>query len=446
MSSVITSHCLHVSKACESYSITKLHNIPSKIPPFCNFSDSYLVMMRGQINVSAPSKVILHGEHAVVYGKSAIAASVDLRTKMCLVPLQDHVLQVDFPDVQVKRQWKSKDIKENILHKRPKNLNGLDHDFLKCIEDFLNSQEDQGTTTSTISISAAAASDTNTIDSSTQNEFQRASLTCFFYLYALLCDKFVPLQIKVESEIPLGAGLGSSAALSVCLAAGLSALKFSKKELVLEEICQYAFISEQILHGRPSGIDNAVSTYGGFVHFKNSKITPIECSNNVNGGKSDLRILLVNTKIPRSTKTMVQGVNELNNEYPDVVGPTLEAIDGVSNKCLEILQADDSTNDRFRTIQNLIQYNQKLLEALGVSHPALEEVILIAKSFGLSAKLTGAGGGGFALIILPPSLDENKLKNLKERLVKKHFDCYETNIGVDGVRIHVDNDVVCISQ
>ena len=387
-------------------------------------------MMRGHINVSAPSKVILHGEHAVVYGKSAIAASVDLRTKMCLVPLQDHVLQVDFPDVQVKRQWKSKDIKENILHKRPKNLNGLDQDFLKCIENFLSSQEEK-----------------ETVDKNSQNEFQRASLTCFFYLYALLCDKFVPLQIKVESEIPLGAGLGSSAALSVCLAAGLSALKCSKNELVLEQICQYAFISEQILHGRPSGIDNAVSTYGGFVHFKNSKITPIDCSIS----KSDLRILLVNTKIPRSTKTMVQGVNELNNEYPDVVGPTLEAIDGVSKKCLEILQQSDHQDDdsihRFRSIQNLIQYNQKLLEALGVSHPALEEVILIAKSYGLSAKLTGAGGGGFALIVLPPSIDENTLKNLKERLVKKHYDCYETSLGVDGVRIHVDNsDVVCISQ
>lgn len=132
-----------------------------------------------------------------------------------------------------------------------------------------------------------------------------------------------------------------------------------------------------------------------------------------------------------------------------MVGPTLEAIDGVSKKCLEILQQSDQDDSihRFRSIQNLIQYNQKLLEALGVSHPALEEVILIAKSYGLSAKLTGAGGGGFALIVLPPSIDENTLKNLKERLVKKHYDCYETSLGVDGVRIHVDNsDVVCISQ
>merc|ERR1712241_742241 len=193
-----------------------------------------------------------------------------------------------------KRQWKSKDIKENILHKRPKNLNGLDHDFLKCIEDFLNSQEDQGTTTST----TAAASDTNTIDSSTQNEFQRASLTCFFYLYSLLCEKFVPLQIKVESEIPLGAGLGSSAALSVCLAAGLYATKYPKiEDSMLDEICKYAFISEKILHGQPSGIDNTVSTYGGFIHFKQGQLkSMLDPSKSTN---FSLRILLVNTKVSR---------------------------------------------------------------------------------------------------------------------------------------------------
>ena len=69
--------------------------------------------MLRHINVSAPSKVILHGEHAVVYGKSAIAASLDLRTKMCLVPLQENILEVDFPDVGVKKIWKSKEIKGN---------------------------------------------------------------------------------------------------------------------------------------------------------------------------------------------------------------------------------------------------------------------------------------------------------------------------------------------
>ena len=69
--------------------------------------------------------------------------------------------------------------------------------------------------------------------------------------------------------------MGSSAALSVCLAAGLYAIKHKMPELsdeVHEKVCQLAFLSEKILHGRPSGIDNTVSTYGGFVHFKQGQL------------------------------------------------------------------------------------------------------------------------------------------------------------------------------
>ena len=73
-----------------------------------------------QISVSAPSKVILHGEHAVVYGKSAVAASLDLRTRMYLTPIvKENVVQVDFPDVGVRQCWSGENIKEEILKHTP---------------------------------------------------------------------------------------------------------------------------------------------------------------------------------------------------------------------------------------------------------------------------------------------------------------------------------------
>ena len=116
------------------------------------------------------------------------------------------------------------------------------------------------------------------------------SLVCFFYLYSYLCGSDpIPLEIYIESDIPIGAGLGSSAALSVCLSAGLLTIQDLKKarndnNLVdtmtngcingkrLKLICDFAYISEQILHGRPSGIDNTASTYGGLIEFHNSKV------------------------------------------------------------------------------------------------------------------------------------------------------------------------------
>ena len=116
------------------------------------------------------------------------------------------------------------------------------------------------------------------------------SLVCFFYLYSHLCGPdAIPLNILVESDIPLGAGLGSSAALSVCLSAGLLTIQDITKSCIackvdslpkhspmscerLKLICDFAYLSEQILHGRPSGIDNTTSTYGGLIQFSNFKV------------------------------------------------------------------------------------------------------------------------------------------------------------------------------
>lgn len=97
-------------------------------------------------------------------------------------------------------------------------------------------------------------------------------------------------SFQVVSEIPLGAGLGSSAALSVCLAAGLTGLlhqiKGRREQSVLaldtEEVCRRAFLSEKILHGTPSGIDNSVSSYGGIIKFVNGVITNLPSSSALN--------------------------------------------------------------------------------------------------------------------------------------------------------------------
>ena len=121
------------------------------------------------------------------------------------------------------------------------------------------------------------------------------SLVCFFYLYSHLCGpEAIPVDISIESDIPIGAGLGSSAALSVCLSAGLLLIQDLRKSCTncrpispyyinsmkqnvsqerAKEICDLAYISEQILHGRPSGIDNTVSTYGGLIQFSNFKVS-----------------------------------------------------------------------------------------------------------------------------------------------------------------------------
>ena len=76
---------------------------------------------------------------------------------------------------------------------------------------------------------------------------------------------------------------------------------------------------------------------------------------------------------------------------------------------------------------------------------------MIAQSYGLHAKLTGAGGGGFAFLLLPPFVKESTISEVKEKLTKRGYGCYEANLGVNGVRVQFDNNVEqdnieCISQ
>ena len=146
--------------------------------------------MLRQISVSAPSKVILHGEHAVVYGRSAIAASLDLRTRMYLTPIakENDILQVDFPDVSVTKCWSGKTISEEILNYKPDSSSDIDIDFLAKIQVFVAANIDSGN-------DDQDACDTNQNDA---KDLQIASLTCFFYLYAVICDKFIPMKIKVR--------------------------------------------------------------------------------------------------------------------------------------------------------------------------------------------------------------------------------------------------------
>lgn len=99
--------------------------------------------------------------------------------------------------------------------------------------------------------------------------------------------------------------------------------------------------------------------------------------------------------------------------------------------------------------------NHHLLNAMGVGHKALDEVCAVAREMGLAAKLTGAGGGGCAIVLIPPgkslinsqrfifrwiiySIDfsEATLAEVKQAFVTAGFDCWETTVGTDGVLAH----------
>lgn len=97
---------------------------------------------------------------------------------------------------------------------------------------------------------------------------------------------------------------------------------------------------------------------------------------------------------------------------------------------------EEALERHYKKLEDLIDYNQKLLESVEVSHPRLDKIVNVAKEFNLHAKLTGAGGGGFAFVLLPPHVKAESVKLAKDKLQNEEgFRCWETILEQKGVSV-----------
>lgn len=385
--------------------------------------------------VSAPGKVILFGEHSAVYSKPAIASALSLRAYLLVSPTSNHeIITLDFPDIQLKASWNKKDIpfdeiKQFIEYKdgRPNPTSELVPEVVDKISGLLTEYEG----------------------------FQYTACLSFLYVYVHMCNEEISgRHFCVRSTVPIGAGLGSSACTSVCLAAGLGMLagfinepKFGLHEKVnasdvkeLDFIDGWSLMGEKAFHGNPSGIDNAVATYGGAVMYQRMKNPSQPSIRTTMRNFPPLKLILTNTKVPRSTASLVGGVARVNNEYGTICGPILEAMGNISNSAYQIMIRPDFDKDGKAKLKELININHGLLVALGVSHHSLEEVKIISDTENLGAtKLTGAGGGGCAITLVNDDISEDKIHQILQKYESKGFESYETALGGKGVGVLFDD-------
>src|SRR2546429_6372723 len=113
------------------------------------------------------------------------------------------------------------------------------------------------------------------------------------------------LQVNVECEIPVAAGLGSSASTTVAI---ISAVARSKGiELSKKKIFELAFVPGNLLHGKPSGVDQATCIYGSTIQFSRpSNVKTVR-------PKKDPILLVCDTGIHHATRTLVGGVVRNSN-------------------------------------------------------------------------------------------------------------------------------------
>jgi len=268
---------------------------------------------------------------------------------------------------------------------------------------------------------------------------EQATLS-FLYLFICIAPEIIGVKVEVKSFLPVGAGLGSSAAYGVSLVSALLTFfgfidknRFYEKEN-LKFINDWAFISEKIAHGNPSGLDNSVSTFGKAQAFTKGNLTALESF-------SSSRFILTNTNVPKNTKVQVQNVRDLYNNYPDVINPILDSIHNIGERCKNLFNGEKNEKEIINELKSMIDVNHYLLCSLNVGHEKIEKIRQITKKFGLHSKITGAGGGGCMLTFVPNGSNESTINNAKTELINNNFTCYDTIIGGDGVLIHKFNDI-----
>lgn len=310
----------------------------------------------GTVAASAPGKIILTGEHFVVHGSYAVAAAINKRARVTVSPLGNQ-------ESEIVSEGKS---------------------------------------------SPVFADD---------NRFSlvKSVLGRTFEEYGKPKHSF---RIQIDSEIPQGSGLGSSAAISVATSAAITS--FIGQNPSKKQIWELSMRGERSVHGNPSGIDTWASLSGGIFLF-NKKNGPKQIQT-----KGVLQFLVVFSGKTRRTSDLISTVSETRNKYPS----SFEHLSKVASLLsLELVEA--VTKGDLPYLGSLMDLTQLSLSRVGVSTKELDNLIeslLRGEAYG--AKITGAGGGG-SIIALPKP---NMAKSLLRKVSLNYAHSFLTSIPQEGLR------------
>ena len=285
------------------------------------------------ISATAPGKIILLGEHAVVYGQPALA-----------IPIKQL-----YATIQIET--------EDVTGNPPNDWRDL------------------------ITISAVDIGRFGTLSQYTA-ETDPITLVIAKVLETLNVSNPPKCRISIESTIPVASGMGSGAAVSVALARAMA--KAMDKELSDKEISEIAFEAEKLHHGTPSGIDNTVITYEKPVFY--IKDQPIH----IFKVKTPFTLIIADTGIRSSTKETVGDVRKLWLGNPFKYQLIFSQIGEIVEKGRQAIQ-----DGKIGTLGEMMNQDQQLLRELSVSSEVLDGLIVAALEKGAyGAKLSGGGRGG----------------------------------------------------
>ncbi|RPJ51360.1 MAG: mevalonate kinase, partial [Chloroflexi bacterium] len=204
-------------------------------------------------------------------------------------------------------------------------------------------------------------------------------------------DRFPALRLQITSTIPVAAGLGSGAAVSVAIARALSA--FLGNPLKNDQVSQIAYRVDQKYHGTPSGIDNTVIAYAQPVFFIRGQPFSRLCAS------QPFTIVIGNTGSASPTGAVVGDVRERWQTDPPAYERLFDEIGAIALAARTAIE-----KGLVEALGPLMTRNQALLQHLTVSSPELDRLVETALAAGAGgAKLSGGGRGGNMIALASPA-------------------------------------------
>jgi len=303
---------------------------------------------------SAPAKIILFGEHFVVHGTMALLAAIDKRVTVTSTFTENKTIKVNSE--------------------------------LGTLEVPISSSHEE-----------------------VESEFRP---------FVYLANKMIAsnqnvngLEITIDSDIPIGVGLGSSSA--CCVAATASIFRLFK-ELSSEEILKISIEAEKTIFPDTSGADCTVCTYGGMIEYPS-----VEKIDNT----FDLNLLIVNSMIPHNTKNSVEKVSKFKENDEERFSQLCDLETKLIDEVITAMKNNDATAFGLKMSEN-----QKHLEEIQISNDTLRDMISSLKEISLGTKITGAGDGGCIIALVK---DENMDK--VPELLPKDKEYFSAKIDTKGV-------------
>ncbi len=336
------------------------------------------------IEVKAPGVVKLLGEHAVVYGRLAVAAAISIYAKSAVKQTGGRGLTILLPDVTSSHV-------------------SLDKNDLKALFS---------------SFKARKSMHAYFEDNKGIGEAVLPYATIAARLFAE--HKLNPegIEVSITSAIPLQKGFASSAACSTAFTVSL--LNASKIALPDSSVIDIARDGDRIIHMNEGAgaIDISTSYYGGYVSYSASSGARKEDIG------TKLELLLVDTGPKKSTAEMVNKVTESYKKDKMHIEKILDQIDECSKAGINALKSGDIVR-----LGSLMLMDHALLSELGVSSDSLDAFIDFArKNKFYGAKLSGGGGGGAAIGICAD------VATMEAAAMESGFDARSIPVSLEGAK------------